>query len=242
MTDDIMFKITSFVGNVMNVAFTDDDGIPWFETHVYGELVLKTTRNNARQMFLSVNNGVHKDEIKPFTKYVNTRGTVVKLFDAGGVNFTPVMNILGLLTYTMRVPENEVAKNVREMAEKSLVNFIVGDPKYIENTCVNVALSTPIQELLLKSQAQQRASGGASITESPMQVLNMCVYDVLLHLLSSPLNRFFFCDRYAGRVRAGRGPYKEQARARGVLGVPGEETCSPREGIFAGIQEEIGGS
>ena len=38
--------------------------------------------------------------------------------------------------------------------------------------------------------AQERASGGAGIAEAPMQVVDMCVYDVLLHLLSSPLNIF----------------------------------------------------
>ena len=36
---------------------------------------------------------------------------------------------------------------------------------------------------------QEPVSGGASISTSRMQVLNMRVYDVLLHLLSSPRNR-----------------------------------------------------
>ncbi len=45
--------------------------------------------------------------------------------------------------------------------------------------------STLIQQLCL----QTLVSGGASISTSRMQVLDMCVYDVLLHLLSSPRNR-----------------------------------------------------
>jgi hypothetical protein len=186
-TDDIMFKITNFVGNPMNVAFTDADGIPWYEAHAYSVVVLKVKEDNARKMFSNV-----KDEIKPFVKYVRSRGSVLQLFDEGSANSTPVMNILGLLEYTMKVPKNHVAQNVRDMAANCLVNYIIGDKNHIKNACEHAALSTPIQELLRKAKAQQRAAGGASIAESPMQVLNMCVYDVLLHLLSSPLNLFFF--------------------------------------------------
>ena len=47
------------------------------------------------------------------------------------------------------------------------------------------AMAVPMQQLCL----QTLVSGGASISTSRMQVLNMRVYDVLLHLLSSPRNR-----------------------------------------------------
>ena len=48
---------------------------------------------------------------------------------------------------------------------------------------------SPIQQLCLQTLEQEPASGGASISTSRMQVLNMRVYDVLLHILSSPRNR-----------------------------------------------------
>jgi hypothetical protein len=163
--------MSNFVGDTTKIAFTSDDGIAWFSVHTFSEDVLKTNRNNAYQIFFSVNNGEFKDEIKPFTKYVKSRGTVLKLFDEGGHNHTPVMSILGLLEFTMRIPNNEVAKDVRDMATNSLVNFIVGDPKYMQNARANAALSAPIQELLRKTKALQHVSGAAIIAGPPEQAL-----------------------------------------------------------------------
>jgi hypothetical protein len=178
MTNDIMSKITNFVCNVKNVAFTDADAVPWFLAHTYSQDVLEVKEDNSRKMFSNV-----KDEILPFIKYINTRGVVVKLLDEGGTNYTPVMNILGLLEYTMKVPKNHVAQNVRDLAANSLVDMIIGDKKYIEMTHANAALSLPIQELLRKAREQRRASGGASIATEPQQVLaaRACVllYDLL---------------------------------------------------------------
>jgi hypothetical protein len=43
----------------------------------------------------------------------------------------------------------------------------------------NAASSNMLNQMARDALAQDRASGGASIAESPMQVLDMCVYDVL---------------------------------------------------------------
>ena len=171
MTNDTMFEVTNFVGDVTKIVFTSAKGIPFFSVHAYSEAVLKANKNNSHQMFHTVKNGVHKDEIKPFIKYVKVSGIALELFETGGPGFTPVMDICGLLAYTMRVSDNEVAKHVREMAENSLLNFIVGDPKYIENARANGSLSAPIQELIRKTMVQQRACSGPSIAAPADQVL-----------------------------------------------------------------------
>jgi hypothetical protein len=172
MTNDIMCASSSkFVDDPTKIVFTDADGIPWFEVHTFSEDVLIITRNNAYQIFHIVNNGDFKDEIKSLTKYVRSRGSVVKLFDEGGTGFTPVMTVLGLLAFTMRVPNSELAKHVRDMAAKSLVNYIIGDDNHIKNAQAHKGLSLPIQKLLRQATDQQRASGGASIAQPPEQVL-----------------------------------------------------------------------
>jgi hypothetical protein len=43
----------------------------------------------------------------------------------------------------------------------------------------NAASSNVLNQMARDALAQERASAGASIAESPMQVLDMCVYDVL---------------------------------------------------------------
>jgi hypothetical protein len=182
MTNDTMFEVSKFVGDDTKIVFTGPDRIDWFKVYAFSEDVLKANNNNARQMFFSVMSGQYKDEIKPFIKYVRSRGSVLQLFDEGNANSTPVMNILGLLAYTMRVPDNDVAKHVRDMAANSLVNFIVGDPKHIENARANAALSEPIQELLRKATAQQRSSAGAVIAPPPEQVLAVSACVSLVYL------------------------------------------------------------
>ena len=172
MTNDTMYsRMSNFVDDTTKIAFTSADGISWFSVHTFSEDVLQTNRNNAYQIFFGVNNGEFKDEIKPFIKYVKSRGTVLKLFDEGGHNHTPVMSMLGLLEFTTRIPKNELAKHVRDMAVKGLVNLIIGDEIHIKNARANAALSTPIQELLRKARDQQAASAGASIAAPTEQVL-----------------------------------------------------------------------
>lgn len=172
MTEDTMYsRMSNFVGDCTKIALTSDDGMSWFRVHIFNEDVLQVNRNYSYNIFCTVNNGEFGDEIKPFTKYVKARGTALQLFDEGGTNYTPVMNILGLLAFTMRVPNNEVAKEVREMAANSLVKHIIGDKKHSEIARANAALSEPIQKLLRQATDQQRASGGASHAEPPEQVL-----------------------------------------------------------------------
>lgn len=172
MTEDTMYaRMSNFVGDATKIVYTGDDGMSWFSVHTFSEDVLQINRNYSYNIFCTVNNGEFGDEIKPFTKYVKARGISLQLFDEGGTNYTPVMTILGLLAFTTRVPHNEVAKEVREMATKSLVNYIIGDDKHIKNARANAALSAPIQELLRKATEVQRVSPGASIAPPPRQVL-----------------------------------------------------------------------
>lgn len=172
MTNEIMCtSISKFVDDPMKIIFTDADGIPWFEVHTFSEDVLIITRNHSYQIFHIIINGEFKDEIKSFIKYVKSRGDVVKLFDEGGTGFTPVMTVLGLLEFTMKVPGHELARHVRDMATKSLVNYIIGDKNYIKKAMGNTNSSEPIQKLLRQATDQQRASGGASHAEPPEQVL-----------------------------------------------------------------------
>ena len=166
-----MFKASKFVDDNTKIVFTSADGSPWFSVHTYSEDVLKAKKNNAHQMFHVVKNGDYKNEIKPFIKYVKNGGSARELFDEGGPGYTPVMSILGLMEFTAKIPNNEVAKNIRDVALKGLVNQIIGDKKHIENAIANATLSSPIQELLRKATDQQRASGGASIAAPAEQVL-----------------------------------------------------------------------
>ena len=168
-----MFMASKFVDDNTKIVFTSADGSPWFSVHTYSEDVLKAKRNNAHQMFHVVKNGDYKDEIKPFIKYVKNGGSVRELFDEGGPGYTPVMTILGLMEFTAKIPNNEVAKNIRDVALKGLVNQIIGDKNHIENAIANATLSSPIQELLRKAKTQQRASAGPSIAAPPEQVLAM---------------------------------------------------------------------
>jgi len=173
MTHDTMCtRISKFVQNVKNIAFTDEKGMPWFGVHSFSENVLITNRNNAYQILYAVMHGDFQDEIKAFTQYVKCRVPVVKLFDEGGTGFTPVMTVVGLLAFTMRVPHSEVAKHVRDLATQSLSNLIIGDENHIKLARENAAMSEPIQQLLRQARDQQRASGGASIAEPFAQVLS----------------------------------------------------------------------
>jgi hypothetical protein len=172
MTKDKMSaRISNFVDDPNNVIFTDDNGIVWFEVHTFSQEVLITNRTNAYQILCNVNKEF-RDELTPFTKYVKSRGEVVKLFDSGGTGYTPVMTVYGLLEFTMRIPNNEMAKHVRELAAKCLADYIIGDRNHINNAKKNAAMSEPIQQLLRQARDQQHGSGGASIAEPFAQVLD----------------------------------------------------------------------
>ncbi len=178
-----MFKTMSkFFDDPMNKAYTSPDGNNWWFVHVFTEMTFKDGKGNKRVYLSRVLNGTFGDEIKPFVQYVLTGGTPTELFPTGGSGYTPVMTIFGLQKFLMRLPKNTEAAKLRDIADKTLALFIAGDKTLIENARANATSSAPIQKLYRQAIAQERASGGASIAESPMQVLDMCVYDVLLHV------------------------------------------------------------
>ena len=135
-------------------------------------------RNYSRWNLSKVIQGRNGEEIEKLMKYVTWSGKDNKLFDKGGPRLTPVMTITGLQKI-LKGMKRYLDANVFDIAEKNILLFIHG----------NAAPSAPIQQLCLQTLEQEPASGGASISMSRMQVLNMCVHDVLLHLLSSPRNR-----------------------------------------------------
>ena len=189
MIKDTFSEVSKFITDPTKIVFTTTKGIPWFGAHTYSEDVLKAKKNNAHQIFHNVMTGVYKNEMKPFIKYAKFNDIVVELFETGGPGKTPVMDICGLLQYTMRVPKNDVAQHIREMATKTLVNHIIGDKNHINDACANAALSDPIQELLRNARDQQRASGGPSIAAPAEQVLDVlawCAFAVLC-LTTEPL-------------------------------------------------------
>jgi hypothetical protein len=57
-----------------------------------------------------------------------------------------------------------------------------GDSSMKDVIDANAASSNVLNQMARDALAQECASGGVSIAESPMQVVDMCVYDVLLHL------------------------------------------------------------
>jgi hypothetical protein len=174
-----MFNTMSkFFDDTKNKAFTSADGNNWWFVHAFTTTIFADGKGNKRTYLSRVLDGQFGDEIKPFVQYVLTGGIPTKLFLTGGSGYTPVMTIFGLQKFLMRLPKNTEAAKLRDIADKTLALFIAGDKTLIENARANAASSAPIQELYRKDITQQRASGGASIAESPMQVLDMCVYDV----------------------------------------------------------------
>jgi hypothetical protein len=171
-----------------------------------------------------------KDD-SPHKAYLESLG-VYKMRNAHGRG-TPAMTFLGLKGLLPKLT-GEIAEKYTNYCTETTTRVEAGDFNMKKVIDANAASSNIYNAMARDALAQERASGGANIAESPMQVLDMCVYDVLFHLLSLLLNRFFFCDRYTGRVRAGRGACQAQAGARGVLAVSGEETCSARQGIYTG--------
>ena len=106
-------------------------------------------------------------------------------------SMTPCTCVTGLQVL-LGILDDEVGAEYRKLARTTVTRVGAGDPTLKDVIDANAASSAPNAQLLREALAHERAAGGASIAESPMQVLNMCVYDVLWHLLSSPLNRVFF--------------------------------------------------
>lgn len=172
MIKDTFSEVSNFISDPTKIVFTTAKGIAWFGAHTYSEDVLKAKKNNAHQMFHNVMTGAYKDEMQPFIKYAMVHGIAVELFETGGPGKTPVMDMCGLLEYTMKVPKNEVAEHIREMASNTLVNHIISDDDHIDDARANAAFSHPIKELLRKARDERRPSGGPSIAQPPEQVLD----------------------------------------------------------------------
>jgi hypothetical protein len=155
--------MSNFFHDANNIGFTSADGEPWYLVHNYNEKELKLDRNYSRRLLSGVLQGrSNGEEIEQYMKYITWYGDTKELFDKGGPRMTPVMTITGLQKMLNGMKKYLRAK-VFEIAENNILLFNPG----------NAAPSAPIQE---------PASGGASMSTSHMEVLNMCVWDVLLYV------------------------------------------------------------
>ena len=93
-------------------------------------------------------------------------------------SMTPCTCVTGLQVL-LGILEDEVGVEYRKLARTTVTRVGAGDPTLKDVIDANAASSAPNTQLLREALAHERASGGASIAESPMQVLDMCVYDVL---------------------------------------------------------------
>ena len=94
---------------------------------------------------------------------------------------TPAMNLDGLKAL-LNYLTGEFAMRYKRYSIKTTTRFEAGDKSMHKDLDANAASSNTLNKMARDALAQDRASGGASIAESPMQVLDMCVYDVLLHV------------------------------------------------------------
>lgn len=172
MTIDNMFKtMSTFFGDTKNKAFTSADENSWWLVHIFTPTIFETGEGHKRSYLSRVLDGPFGDEIKPHVKYVLTGGIPTELFPTGGRGYTPVMTILGLQKLVMRLPNNKISAQIRDMADKALALWIAGDKTHIESARANAASSAPIQQLYRQAIAQERAAGGPSIAAPSDQVL-----------------------------------------------------------------------
>jgi hypothetical protein len=126
-----------------------------------------------------------KDD-SPHKAFLESLG-IYKMRNAHG-RATPAMTFLGLKGLLPKLT-GEVAEKYTNYCTETTTRVEAGDSNMKKVIDANAASSNIYNAMARDALAQERASAGASIGESPMQVLDMCVYDVLL---SSLLNRFFF--------------------------------------------------
>ncbi len=89
---------------------------------------------------------------------------------------TPSTCVIGLqVLLGILDSDNEVAVKYRKLARTTMTRVGAGDPTLKDVIDANAASSAPNAQLLREALAHERASGGASIAESPMQVPDMCV-------------------------------------------------------------------
>jgi len=176
MTNDIMYGVMSnFFGDVKNKVFTGAGSNSWWLVHAFTRVICEASSKTSSKTLSRILQGPFGDEIKKFIKYVKVGETgILELFETGGRGYTPVMTILGLQKLLSRLPENDMAAKLRDIADKTLALFIAGDATLIENARANAASSAPIQQIYRQAIEQERASGGASIAAPPDQVLGLC--------------------------------------------------------------------
>ena len=182
MTIDNMFKTMSkFFDDTKNKAFTSADKNNWWFVHIFTRTIFDDAKGNMRMSLSRVLDGPFGDEIKPFVQYVLTGGTPTELFPTGGSGYTPVMTIFGLQKFLMRLPNNKLSAQIRDIADQTLALYIAGDKTHIESARANAASSAPIQQLYRQAIASERACGGPSIAAPPEQVLERACL-LLLHV------------------------------------------------------------
>jgi hypothetical protein len=91
---------------------------------------------------------------------------------------TPAMNLDGLKAL-LNYLTGEFAMRYKRYSIKTTTRFEAGDKSMHNDLDANAASSNVLNQMARDALAHERASGGANIAESPMQVLDMCVYDVL---------------------------------------------------------------
>ena len=165
--------MSGFFSDKDNQALTSTDGNPWWYVINFTRVLHKAkTKKYACKIWNRYPEHSMKElKDRNLVQYVKTGGIPTELFETGGPGFTPVMTILGLQAMVNRLPDNEFAADYRDLADKTLGLLAIGDDNLIKNAIANKASSTPIQELLRKNIAQERAAGGASIAAPPEQVL-----------------------------------------------------------------------
>ena len=88
-------------------------------------------------------------------------------------SMTPCTCVTGLQVL-LSILDDEVGAEYRKLARTTVTRVGAGDPTLKDVIDANAASSAPNAQLLREALAHERASGGASIAESPMQVLT-CV-------------------------------------------------------------------
>ena len=116
-----------------------------------------------------------KDD-SPHKAYLESLG-IYKMQNARGPA-TPAMTFLGLKGLLSKLT-GKVAEKYTNYCTETTIRVEAGDSKMKQVIDANAASSNIYNAMARDALAHERASGGANIAESPMQVLDMCAYDVL---------------------------------------------------------------
>jgi hypothetical protein len=124
----------------------------------------------ARQTVLRLKKSIKFKELEEYVVDAKLGGSKKSM--------TPCTCVTGLQVL-LCILDDEVGADFRKLARTTVTRVGAGDPTLKDVIDANAASSAPNTQLLREALAHERASGGANIAESPMQVLDMCVYDVL---------------------------------------------------------------